>query len=420
VTHLLVLAARSAWNRRLTVSLTLLSIGLSVALLLGVERVRYDARASFEQSVSGTDLVIGARTSPIQLILYTVFRIGDATSNVRWQSFLDIAGHPAVAWSIPLSLGDSHRGFPVLGTTLAYFEHFRYGDAQSLTFAAGRPFGSIFDAVLGAEVADRLGYAVGDRIVLNHGTGDVSLAEHSDKPFTVVGLLARTGTPLDRTVHVSLQAIEAIHLDWQGGAPLPGVKIKPEYVSKFDLAPKVITGMLVGLQSRAGVFKMQRFVNEYAAEPLLAVLPAVALEQLWDVVGIVERTLLAVSAMVVAVGLTGLIAVVLASLNERRRELAILRSVGARPRDIFVLLMMEGAGITLLGALFGVGLTSALIGIAGPFVLAHYGLTLSPVSIGRSELLLLVIVVTTGLIASLLPGYRAYRMLLADGLTPRT
>jgi putative ABC transport system permease protein len=420
MTHLFMLAARSAWNRRVTLGLTVCAIALSVALLLGVERVRHDARASFEQSVSGTDLVIGARTSPVQLILYSVFRIGEATNNIRWQSFLDVAAHPLVAWAIPLSLGDSHRGYPVLGTSAAYFEHFRYGAAQPLAIEAGRRFESVFEAVVGAEVAERLGYAAGSRIVLNHGTGDVSLAEHSDKPFTVVGVLARTATPVDRTVHVSLEAIEAIHLDWQGGAPLPGVSIPAEYVSKFDLTPKAITSMLVGLKSRAGVFRMQRFANEYAAEPLLAILPAVALEQLWQIVGIAERALLAVSAMVVAVGLTGLIAVVLAGLNERRRELAILRSVGARPRDIFLLLMLEGAGVTLVGALAGTVLLSVSIAAASPLVIARYGLVLSPLAIGGGELALLGAVVAVGVLASLIPGYRAYRMLLADGLTPRT
>lgn len=420
MTHLFSLAARSAWNRRLTLGLTLIAIALSVALLLGVERVRHDARTSFEQSVSGTDLVIGARTSPMQLILYAVFRIGEATNNVRWQSFLDVAAHRAVAWAIPLSLGDSHRGFPVLGTSAAYFEHFRHGAAQPLALEAGRRFEGLFEAVIGAEVAERLGYEAGSRIVLNHGMGEVSLAEHGDKPFTVVGVLARTGTPVDRTLHVSLESMEAIHLDWQGGAPLPGFRIPPEFVTKFDLEPKAITAMLVGLKSRAAVFRMQRFVNEYADEPLLAILPALALDQLWQVMAIAERALFAISGMVVVVGLTGLIAVILAGLNERRRELAILRSVGARPRDIFVLLMIEGAGITLLGALFGVALLSVVIAAAAPFATANYGLTIAPFSIGTTEIALLAAVVAVGLFASLIPGYRAYRMLLADGLTPRT
>jgi putative ABC transport system permease protein len=417
--YLLTLAMRSAWNRKLTLGLTLLSIALSVALLVGVERVRQNAQDSFSQSVSGTDLVIGARTSPVQLMLYAVFHIGDATNNIHWQSYKDIAANPEVAWSIPISMGDSHHGFPVVGTTTDYFEHFHYGDSQSLAFRSGKPFTGLFDAVIGAEVADHLGYHLGDKIILSHGMGSIGLAEHADKPFTITGILARTGTPVDRTVHVSLEAIEAIHLDWAGGAKIPGFSIPQRYVTKFDLTPKEITAILVGLKSRAAVFKMQRFVNEYQAEPLLAVLPGVALDQLWQVVGVAERSLLVVSGMVVVVGLCGLVAVILASLNERRRELAILRSVGARPVDVFVLLSAEGLFITLFGMLFGMLLLTALTATFGPIIQSHYGLAIVPVFISYNELGLLGMVMSVSLLASLAPGYSAYRLSLSDGLTPR-
>ncbi|MBI4986600.1 MAG: ABC transporter permease [Rhodocyclales bacterium] len=414
--HLFLLAAKSAWNRRLTLGLTLVAVTLSVTMLLGVERIRHDARAGFAHSVSGTDLIVGARTSPVQLMLYAVFRIGEATHNMRWQSHLDLAAHPDVAWAVPLSLGDSHRGFPVLGTTPAYFEHFRYGDAHALDFAAGTRFAGVFDAVLGAKVAAQLGYRVGDRIVLAHGRGG---AEHADKPFVVTGILAPTGTPVDRTVHVALEAIEAIHLDWQGGAPLPGFSIPAEFVGKFSLKPKEITAVLVGLKSRAGVFKMQRHVAAYDKEPLLAVLPGVALAQLWQVMGTVEQALLAVSAMVVAVGLAGLVAVVLAGLNERRRELAILRSVGARPGDVFVLLSLEGLFVTVAGGILGVALLAAAGALLGPLVQAHYGIEVAPRLVSFEELRLLAAVIAVGLLASLVPGWRAYKLSLADGLTPR-
>lgn len=416
---LLILAARSAWNRRLTLGMTLVAVALSVTLLLGVERVRHEARNSFALSVSGTDLVVGARTSAVQLMLYAVFRLGEASNNIRWQSYQAIAADPAVAWAIPLSLGDSHHGLPVLGTTGAYFEHFRYGDGQPLSFAAGVPFSGLFETVLGAEVAERLGYRLGDRIVISHGMGDSGLAEHDDKPFTVVGILARTGTPVDRTLHVSLEAIEAIHLDWAGGAPLPGLSIPAEHVRKFDLQPKEITAALIGLKSRAAVFRLQRKINNHPGEPLLAVLPGVALDQLWQMVGFAERTLLAVSAMVVVVGLAGLVAVILASLGERRRELAILRSVGARPGELFLLLSAEALFVTLLGALLGVALLALLTTLLAPLVQAHFGLSLSAHWVSSDELQLLAAVVAAGLLASLVPGYSAYRLSLADGLTPR-
>ena len=417
--YLLSLAMRSAWNRKLTLGLTLISIALSVALLVGVERVRQDAQDSFEQSVSGTDLVVGARTSPVQLMLYAVFHIGDATNNIHWQTYKDIAANPAVAWTIPISMGDSHHGFPVVGTTADYFAHFHYGESMPLSFSNGKPFSGLFDAVIGAEVAEHLGYHLGDRITLSHGMGGIGLTEHADKPFTVTGILARTGTPVDRTVHVSLEAIEAIHLDWQSGAKIPGFSIPAEYAAKFDLTPKEVTAILVGLKSRAGVFKMQRYVNEYHAEPLLAVLPGVALDQLWQVVGIAERALLAVSGMVVVVGLCGLVAVILASLNERRRELAILRSVGARPMDIFLLLSAEGLFITMSGTLIGMALLTALTATFSPIIQSHYGLMIVPKFVSYDELGLLGIVMGVSLLASLAPGYGAYKLSLSDGLTPR-
>ncbi|HZQ72560.1 MAG TPA: ABC transporter permease [Burkholderiales bacterium] len=419
MSHWLLLAAKSAWNRRLTLGLTVLAVALSVVLLLGVERVRSDAREGFTQSVSGTDLIVGARTSAVQLMLYTVFRIGEATNNMRWDAYQELARHPLIAWTIPLSLGDSHRGFPVLGTTPGYFEHFRYGDSRPLAFAAGKPFAELFDAVLGAQVAEALGYRMGDRIVLSHGIGGIGLPEHADKPFVVSGILQRTGTPVDRTVHVSLAAIQAIHLDWQGGAPVPGFSIPAQYVRKFDLTPKEITAALIGLHSRAAVFKMQRYIDDYKGEPLMAVLPGVALDELWRVVGVAENTLLAVSGMVVLVGLTGLVAVVLAGLNERRREIAVLRAVGASPRGIFLLLTTEGLLVTALGCVLGILLLLALTVAAAPLAQSRYGVALHPRVISLAELRLLALVIAVGVLASLIPGYRAYRLSLADGLAPR-
>lgn len=423
MTPLVGLAARSAWARRGTLVLVALSIALSTALLLTLERLREDVRASFSQAVSGTDLVVGARTGPVQLMLYAVFRLGGATNDISMASVDAIARHPAVAWVVPIALGDSHRGFPVVGTSTGYFEHFRYGDGQALALAEGRAFSGtldgLYEAVLGAEVADRLGYRVGQRIVLAHGAGGELGAEHADKPFTVVGILAPTGTPVDRSVHVGLPAIEAIHLDWAGGAPMPGVHIAAEQARKFDLAPKRATAAFVGLKSRVAVFRVQRWVADYEAEPLLAVLPGVALDELWEVVGVGERSLLAVSALVAVVSLAGLVAVVLAGLAERRRELAVLRAVGAGPRHVLALLAAEAALVTLAGAALGVLLAVAAVVLAGPWVQQHLGVALSHGAPTPTQWSWLGAVLAAGMLAGLVPGWRAYLLSLADGLSPR-
>ena len=419
MTFLFRLAARSALNRRYTLGLMLLAIALSSAMLLGIERVRHEVRDSFSQSVSGTDLVVGARTSPVQLMLYAIFRIGGATNNMGWDSAQKLAKNPAVAWTIPLSLGDSHRGFPVLATNGDYFTHFHYGDGRALQLGEGRFFGSVFETVLGAEVAQRLHYKLGDRIVLSHGMGSLHLTDHADKPFTVTGILARTGTPVDRTVHIGLDAMEAIHLDWEGGAPMPGLSIAPALVKKFDLTPKTVTAVLVGLKSRAAVFGVQRDIADDSSEPLMAVLPGVALDELWQVVGIGENALLVVSGMVVIVGVAGLVSAILASLGERRRELAVLRSVGARPGDVFLLLALEGLAVMLAGVVLGVVLLTLALFALGPLLSAQFGVTLHPALPAAGELQLLGWTVLAGFAASLLPGLRAYRLSLADGLTPR-
>lgn len=414
---LLRLALGSLWNRRLAAGLTVLAVALSVALLLGVEKLRIGARASFAGTISGTDLIVGARSGSVQLLLYSVFRIGSATNNVTWESFEEIAARPEVKWAVPLSLGDSHRGYRVLGTTDAYLEHYRYRGGRPLELAEGAWFSDLFDAVLGWEVAQALGYAVGDEIVVAHGVA--SFTEHDDKPFRVSGILARTGTPVDRTVHVSLEAIEAIHVDWRGGARIPGATLSAEEVREMDLRPRAITAALIGSESRLRIFALQRWINEYRAEPLLAVLPGVALQELWAVVGVAETALAAVSVLVVATALTGLGAMVVAGLEARRREMAILRAVGARPATVAALLASEAALLSLLGAALGLVATYAGLLLLRPWVDAAWGIYLPLTAPDAREGLMLLAVVAAGAAVSLIPAWRAWRMSLADGMTPR-
>lgn len=414
------LALQSLRNRALTASLTVLAIAVSVMLLLGVEKVRNGARQSFADTISGTDLIVGARSGSIQLLLYSVFRIGNATNNITWKSYKDIAERPEVAWIVPLSLGDSHHGFRVLGTTPDYFEHYKYRRGKKLAFAQGEPFDDLFDAVIGADVAEALGYKVGDPIVVAHGLGSVSFVEHADKPFRVSGILAKTGTPVDRTVHVSLEGIEAIHADWQNGMPQPGQTLSADEVRQMDLAPKAVTAALVGLKSKLATFKLQRMINQYRPEPLSAIIPGAALQELWALVGTAETALAVVSAMVVATALLGMVTMILTTLNERRREMAILRSVGARPTTVLGLLATEAGVLTLAGVMLGAAMLYASLGIMQPYVDRAYGLHIAIDPPSQRELLTLAAIVVAGFLAGLLPALRAYRLSLADGMTVRT
>lgn len=417
---LLRLAIRSLINRWATASLTIAAIAISVGLLLGVEKVRTGAQDSFSNTISGTDLIVGARSGSVQLLLYSVFRIGDATNNISWESYQDIRAWREVEWAVPISLGDSHRGFRVVGTTGDYFEHYSYGRRQPLTFAAGQPFTGLFEAAIGADVAEKLGYAVGDKIVLAHGVGAFGFTQHDDKPFTISGVIAKTGTPVDRSVHVSLEAIEAIHIDWQDGRPpRPGQTVSVEDVRRLALQPKAVTAVLLGLKSRMAVFTVQRRINTYDEEALLAILPGVALQKLWGAIGGLETTLLAISLLVVVTGFLGMIAVSLSALNERRREMAILRSVGARPVHVFLLLVVESGVLAAVGALIGASALYAGLGVAQPIIQARLGFYL-PIDWPTAwELGLLSLVIASGVLSGFVPALLAYRRSLADGMSIR-
>jgi len=412
------LALASLAARAVTVSMTIIAIAFSVALFLGVEHIRNGARDSFANTISGTDLIVGARSGSVQLLLYSVFRIGDATNNMTWASYQEIAARPEVDWIVPVSLGDSHRGFRVMGTTPAFFDHYRYRRDQALELSAGLAMDDLFDAVVGADVAQALGYQVGDAIVISHGIA--SFAHHDDRPFRISGILAKTGTPVDRTVIVSMQAIEAIHVDWRGGGRSPGQSTPEEVIRSMDLTPRATTAALIGVHSPLDIFALQRGINTYAQEPLTAILPGVALQQLWAIVGVAETALVAVSGMVVITALIGLMATVFSSLNERRREMAIFRAMGARPGTILGLLLTEAGVTAAIGAALGLGLLYATIFIARPLIDAAFGLWLPIEAPGLREFATLAIVIAAAMFVSLIPALRAYRMSLSDGMMMRT
>ena len=412
------LAIASLFARALTVGMTILAIALSVALFLGVEKVRTGAKASFADTISETDLIVGARSGSVQLLLYSVFRIGNATNNVTWQSYQDIAARSDVEWIVPISLGDSHRQFRVMGTTTAFFEHYKYRQGRSLAVSDGVIMDDLFDTVIGADVAATLGYSIDDPIIVAHGLA--SFTEHKDQPFRVSGILEKTGTPVDRTVIVSLEAIEAIHVDWQSGAQIPGQATSVDVIREMELTPQAVTAALIGVESPLQTFALQRAINEYSQEPLLAILPGVALQELWGIVGIAETALLAVSAMVVVTALIGMMATIFSSLNERRREMAIFRAMGARPRTILSMLVLEAMVMAAVGALLGLMLLYIGLIIAQPILDTAFGLWLPIDAPTVREVWVMIGVVCAGAIVSMVPAFRAYRMSVADGMMVKT
>jgi putative ABC transport system permease protein len=384
-------------------------------LYLSVEKIRTSAYASFTDTISQTDLIVGSRTSSIQLLLYSVFRIGNATNNITWESYEDIISREEVKWSVPISLGDSHKGFRVMGTTDEYFTRYKYRGGQSLEIQNGEHLDDLYDVVLGASVTEKLGYKIGDPLIIAHGLS--SFSKHEDQPFKVSGILKKTGTPVDNTVIVSLEAIEAIHVDWSSGAKTPGLETPIEIIRQMDLTPKNISGVLIGVNSKLQIFKLQRWVNEYSEEPLSAILPGVALQELWRVVGVVENVLIGISIVVIFTTLIGMTAIIFSSLNERRREMAIWRAMGATPNVILGLLMLEAFIVSFLSSVISTIFLFLLLIILQPWIDQTYGILISIEMFSVEELSVFVYFILAALLISLLPALRAYWLSINDGMT---
>jgi len=411
---------RSLWNRRSTAVLTIFSISISVTLLIGVENIRKGVRTSFSSAVSGTDIIVGARGGSLQLLLYSIFRIGNATNNLSWESYNEFHNDKRVKWTIPISLGDSHRGFRVLGTNQEYFKHFRYGSKKKLEFSRGQSFSKVFDVVIGSEVAIKLNYRLNEKIIIAHGTGKKSFLKHDDRPFKVVGILKPTGTPVDQSLHVSLEGITAMHIDWESGAPpMEGESLSSADILKLDLKPDEITSFLIGLKSKIHAFSLQRQVNSFKEEPLSAIMPGVALQELWNLLRTAEVGLRIITWFVLFAGLLGMMTSLLSGLNERRREMAILRSVGAGPGTISFLLIFEAIFLTLVGILFGLLFLYITLFVSQPLLEAYFGLFIPIQPPSVKDLIILGVIILNGMLMGLIPALRAYRQSLSDGMTIR-
>nr|WP_269783486.1 ABC transporter permease [Marinibactrum halimedae] len=310
--------------------MAIFSLTVSVFVMLSVEHVRQEMQSGVEKAISGVDLIVGARTGELNLLMYSVFRMGNASNNIQWRSFEAIQNHKQVAWAVPIALGDSHAGYPVLGTTEAYFDALKVGEEEPLKFQQGQSFANTMEVVLGAQVAHQLKYQLGDEIILSHGTGKTSFQKHDKHPFTIVGILSATGSPIDKSIHVSLEGLEAIH----------AAENKP-YQPTTTAAKPSVTAVFVGLKSKLAAFKVQRQVGAYRKDPLMAILPGITLAKFWQMMGSVDIVLKVISGIVLVSSLLGLMSMIVAGARERRQEMHLLRMIGARPWQILGFMQAE-------------------------------------------------------------------------------
>lgn len=410
INRMLKVAWQSLLYRRGSVVLTVIAIAVSVFTLLGTEHVRQAAKQGFNSTVSGVDLIVGPRTSDVNLLLTTVFRIGNPSQNMSWDSYQGLINHKNVAWAIPISLGDSHQGFRVVGTEAPFFTQFQYGQSRKLTFTKGRAFSDVYDVALGSQVAKQLRYELSDKLILAHGLSATSFHKHDAYPFRVVGVLAATGTPVDNALYVSLAGLEAIH---QPPSNLHQPPNNPhqtpnEQSSEQQPKPASITAAMIGLTSKLATFKVQREISTATQEPLSAILPGVALTQLWQMSRGLENTLQLMARLILFASLLGLGAMFLATLRERRYELAVMRTLGASSLTIFSLIEIESLSVALLGILLGYVSLVLVITIANPWAVAEYGIDIGLARVTSHHLITLSYVLFGAMLVGAVPALMGF------------
>lgn len=435
------LCLKSLLNRRFVATLTVLSIALSVALILGVERLRTEARAGFANSASGIDLIVAARGNDVQILMATIFGVGSTGAGISWESYEMVGDLPWIDWTVPVMMGDNHRGYPVIGTSEAYFDRFRHSGGQPLTFLNGMAFSGPAEAVIGAEIAQAFGYAPGVEIVNAHGSGSVSFDVHDDTPFMITGVLRTTGTAVDRMVFVSLEGFDALHAgraakvsdpfsrgdtfdnsverEVHKGHEEQTTEYAHEDHEDHGHEPGSINAILAGLTDKTAVLSVQRHLADYRSEALTAVLPGVALLQLWSITGTAETALRLMAGAVALAGMIGMVVMLSATLDTRRREFAILRSVGATPGNIFALIVLEAVLLLLSGIVLGYLVLSLVTIAINPILAANFGLRIGLGLPTFREALLIAFVFCSGLLAGAVPAFRVYLMTVSDGLSMR-
>ncbi|MBC7429181.1 MAG: ABC transporter permease [Bacteriovorax sp.] len=410
------LTYKSISNRKFTSFLCVLSIALSVTLFLGIERIRNGARDGFTNTISKTDLIVGAKGGPLNLLLYTVFHIGGAVNNIKMKTYEEIKKNHQVEWTIPISLGDAYRGFRVVATDENFYEHYRFRGDRSVEMSEGRIPNDTFDVVIGSVVAKKFNHKVGDPIIISHGISAQAILSHDNTPFKIIGIMKPTSTPLDTGVYITLQGMEAIHFGWETGVP-NGEKINPERFKKENIQISQLTSFMVKLKSRIAVLRMRRDIDNYMDEPIMAIIPALSLQEMWETIGYVEQILFLVSLCVLLVGVLSILISLYTSINERRREMAILRSLGASSRHIFFLLIYESSFLVLAGCILGVVSMYGLLFFVRPWLESNFSVYLPIEALSSTEWIYLGLIFVVGTLAGLIPAIKAYMNSLQDGLT---
>lgn len=388
------LALKSMRHKPLPATLNLLLMAIGIAMMTFVLSASQQLEDTALRDAQGIDLVVGAKGSPLQLILSSVYHVDVPTGNIPLEAQAQLANNRLVKKTIPLALGDSFQGFRLVGTSIDYIDH--YGG----TLAQGRLFDAPMQAVFGSQAAARTGVAIGTVFAGSHGLARGG-EEHKNTPYTVVGILRPTGTVLDRLVLTPVESVWRVHeADHDEGEVHDG--------------KRELTALLVQYASPLAAMSMPRWINSQAG--LQAAQPAFEAAKLFRMLGVGIDVLRGVAAIVLLSAALSMFVALYNALQERKTDLAILRTLGASPVKLFSLLLTEGVVLALAGAAVGWLLGHGAVGMLGSALSEDQHLALNAWSMAPQEAWLAPVALAVGLLAALIPAVRAYRTDIATTL----
>jgi putative ABC transport system permease protein len=401
------------WNRKLTTALTILSVALGVGLISAVLTLREETQRRFEDEGQAFDIVIGAKGNPLQLVLSSVYFLDMPTGNVDMGVFEELKKHEDVVAAFPLGMGDTFKGYRITGTTIDLM-HFTWGERTPYALAEGNYFEKPYDAVIGASVAQDTGLKLGSTFVGTHGFIAAATAEvHEDKPYTVVGILERSGSPNDRAIFCDIESVWNAHD--HGHESDDENEGTGEHTGDEHHQGKEITAALIKLASPAIRFEFKQMVNRnYNA---MAAIPIQEIQKLYEqLLGTAKLVLLAIGYLVVAISSLSILIGLYMAILQRKRDLAVMRALGATRGEIFGAVIIEAFWVTLLG--IGSGwLVGTLICLGlNSYLVATIGFHVSTVQFSADLVSAYSAVLLMGLVAGILPAWQAYRTDIARDL----
>ena len=407
---------RSLRQHALSTLITTLSIALGAGLVMAVTAIRAQSVSAFTGGPIGFDAVLGARGSPLQLVLNTVFHLETSPGNIPWAMYQAMDNDPRVELAIPYALGDNYYGFRIVGTTTALFTEFEY--RKGVRFRAqgeGRFFDpSQQEAVIGSYAAQKLGLKVGDGFNPYHGLVFDESMRH-DERYIVVGVLEPTNSPSDRVIWIPIEGVYRLEGHVLRGSGEDYVAQRGEEIPD---AHKEVSAVMLKFRNPQIGFVLDATINKQGKVATLAWPIGAVMAGLFDKIGWMNEILALVSYLVVLVAAGSILASIYNSINERRREFAILRSLGARRRTVFSVIVLEAASLAALGVIIGFIVYGGIFTSASAIVRAQTGIVLDLLKFHSVFVVSPICVILLGVVAGIIPAFKAYQTDVATNLAP--